>query len=470
MFLAKKKKNYFALAFSDQEIQLVQTNQKGEAVLTATLALEPGIIERGRVRKPDELSSLLKNFLTSQKLKSKFVVAGLSEAAAFCRVLSLPSLPLDELDQAVRWQSEPLLPMPLEEAYLDWMLLEKDEGAVRALVMALPIELVEDYARILEGLGLQPVAFEPTALSLSRLIGKGEKSSLVIKLKEKGAVLVVVGPHGEIELSSTISSKEKGEGDELFSTIEELLTFYEKKVGEKGKVEKIFLCGQMANETVAAKIKKRTSLETEVVPIKPIELASTVSLANKDIAAPIDERTINLIPPRIQGVYDLAEKRRTLTSWIKFWLFSLFLILFAFGVSSARIYFDLKKTEGETIEIQASITPEMREVETKAKTVAKKATQVLALADSQKELVGLLDDIQAAVAQTEGISLNHYSIHFELGQILINGVAASRDQLLSLRENLEKSENISQVKIPLSSLEKEENVNFTISLFGKEKS
>ncbi len=71
MFLFKKKKNYFALAFSDQEIQLVQTNKKGEAVLTATLNLEPGIIQRGRVKKPDELAALLKNLFKLAKIKEK---------------------------------------------------------------------------------------------------------------------------------------------------------------------------------------------------------------------------------------------------------------------------------------------------------------------------------------------------------------------------------------------------------------
>ncbi len=470
MFLFKKKKNYFALAFSDQEIQLVQTNKKGEAVLTATLNLEPGIIQRGRVKKPDELAALLKNLLSSQKLRRKFVTVGLSEAAAFCRTLALPKLSLDELDEAVRWQSEPLLPMPLEEAYLDWMLLEEKEETFRVLVMALPIKLVEDYARILEGLGFQPVAFEPTALSLSRLTEKDGRGGLVIKLKEKGAVLVIVGPHGEIELSSTITFEEKGGTGELFSTIEELLTFYKEKLGEKGKVEKILLCGPMANETVASQIGKQTSIKTELVSVRPTELASAVSLANKDVAAPIDERTINLIPPRIQGVYDLAEKKQALTGWMKFWLFSLFLILFGFGVSAARIYFDLKKTEGEMIEIQASITPEMKEVEKKAKTAAKKASQVITLADSQIGTINLLDVIQETAAQAEGITLKHYALNFEKGQILINGVAANRDQLLSFREKLERNQNTSQVKIPLSSLETEENVNFTISLSGKEKS
>ena len=41
---------------------------------------------------------------------------------------------------------------------------------------------------------------------------------------------------------------------------------------------------------------------------KDLALATMVSLAQKDVAAPIDEKTINLIPPRIQGLYDQADK------------------------------------------------------------------------------------------------------------------------------------------------------------------
>ncbi|HUW21414.1 MAG TPA: pilus assembly protein PilM [Candidatus Bathyarchaeia archaeon] len=465
MLFAKRRKNYFALSFSDQEIRLAQVDQKGNLVLNSKLELKSGIIERGWIRKAQELVTLLGNFLKPLKLKKRFVAVGLPEIVSFSRVLTLPALPSEELDDAVRWQIESLLPLPLNETYLDWMLLDKDETSVRVLVMALPAQLIEDFAKVLENLNLVPVAFEPTSLSLSRLAEKGDKNCLIVEINEKEAVLVLVGPHGEIELTSTTAFKDQGIKENLPVTIEELLGFYKKKFSEKAKIVKVLLCGGGVSDELTAEIKKKTSLETAPIPIKPLGFASTISLAKKDVAAPIDEKTVNLIPPRIQGVFDLAEKSRVLSNWVKFWLFSLFLILFAFGVTAARVYFDLKQIEGEIIERQVKITPEMKKVEGEAKRITKKASQILTLVDASRETISLLGLIQAAVP--EGISLNHYSIDFGKQQIIINGVADHRDQLIKFKQALENEEKLSQVRIPLSSLEKEENVVFTVSLIAK---
>jgi len=407
----------------------------------------------------------LENFLNSQKLKRKFVAVGLPEIAAFNRVLTLPSLSLEELDDAVKWQSEPLLPLPIDQPYLDWMLLEKDQTSVRVLVMALPSQLVEDYAQILEDLGLQPVAFEPTSLSLSRLIDGEGKSSLAIEARENEIVLVVVGPHGEIELTSTVFFKEKDERSEFLETLNHLLIFYAKKAGPKGGVAKVLICGQDANEALKNQIKEKTSLETELISLKPIEFASAISLARKDVAAPIDEKTINLLPPRIQGVYDLAEKSRLLSNWVKFWLFSLFLIFFGFAVAAARVHFDLQRIKGELIELQASITPEVRTFGVQAKTVSNKASRILTFSESQEGIISLLGALQTNLP--EGVSLSHLSVDFGKRQILVNGTASHRDRLLTWRESLEKDEKFAQVRIPLSSLEREENVNFTVTLIAK---
>jgi Tfp pilus assembly PilM family ATPase/Tfp pilus assembly protein PilN len=463
-----KKKNYFSLVFSDQEIQLVQANRKGQVLSAATLKLEPGIITRGQVKKPAQLGSLLKGFLNRKKLKTSFVAVGLPEIAAFNRVLTLPDLPLEELDDAVRWQSESLLPMSPREAYLDWMLLEKDKKSLRVLVVALPAKLVEDYAKILTSLGFQPVAFEPTSLSLARLAAPGEKSTLVIEVREKEAILVIVGPAQEIELTSTVSLKEAGQREEFFSTVKNLLDFHQKKLKGQRKtaVAKILLCGRGVNESLIAEVSKKTGLTTELASIKPLELASSVSLARKNVAAPIDEKTINLLPPRIQGIYDLAEKSRFLSSWVKFVVFSFFLIFFGFSVVAARTFFDLKKIEGDMIQIQASISPEMQAVEARAKIVTKKSQQVLRLVDSQEKTLDLIEAIQAVIP--EEVSLDHWSIDFEKKEILINGLATHRDRLLDFRHRLEGLRRFSQIRVPLSSLEREENVNFTIWLKDEE--
>ncbi|MBN1262892.1 MAG: pilus assembly protein PilM [Candidatus Pacebacteria bacterium] len=465
--LFKRKKNYFALTFSDQKVFLVQADQKGQPVIASSLALAPGIIVRGWVKKPKELLTYLKKFLFIKKLKSKFVVVGLPEVAAFSRVLSLPPLSPAELDDAVRWQSEPLLPLSLEAVYLDWMLLEQDRKSSQVLVMALPAKLVEGYAQVLEFLGFEPVAFEPTSLSLARLTGKSKDDRLAIKVDEGEATLVIVGPRGEIKLSSTINFGSQDKQGKLLTSIQDLLAFYQKKqvqAKKKTRIAGILFCGQGSSETLAAEVSQKFQIKAGLIPIKPAELAITVSLSRKDVAAPLDEKTINLIPPRIQGVYDRNEKSRILSNWVKLWLFGLFLILFSFGVATAKVYFELQKIKGELIEVQALLTPQMDQLAVRAKMINIKASQILALTASQQELLPLIEVVKSAAPA--GIDLQHWSIDFTRGEYLINGFADHQDQLINFRQRLEQTGQLSQVRIPLSSLEKEESISFTISFLA----
>ncbi len=276
----------------------------------------------------------------------------------------------------------------------------------------------------------------------------------------------MVGPRGEIELSSTVKLGEKTDRQEIFATVKEVLTFYERKKGEAGpKIGQVWLCGHLNG--LETSFEKEVNLPAKTVEVKPLELATTISLARKNVAAPQDERTINLIPPRIQKIYDLAEKSATLGSWVKAWSFGLFLVLFAFGVVTAQVYFDSKKVEGELIERQVLASPASKQVEEAARTVTAQANQVLELAGHQVDLISLLPEVDRTASA--GAVIDHYVLNFEKNELLLDGLADSQDQLLAFKENLEKSGLFSQVRIPLSSLEREENVRFTLSLVGQAK-
>ena len=470
MEIFKKKQDYFALSFSDHQLRLAQADGRGRVRTYLEKDLPPGIIERGTIKNRKELTSAVADFLKSAKLKHRFVVVGLPEVRAFTRVLILPPLEVEELDDAARWESESLLPFPLEKAYLDWMILDRTEKAVRALVVALPQGLVESYAQILEELGFQPVAFEITSLSLARLVEKDAITTMIVELKEKEAVLVIVGAGGGIEVSSTTSFKDiKEEKEELFSTIDSLLSFYQKKVekkDEKKKIAKIIFCGQGAKEEWTKAIEKRTGIKSEILNIKQVNLASIISLARKDVAAPIDEKTINLIPLRIQGLYDRAARVREISAWLKLTLFCLFLVFFSYSVVAARVYFESKKIEGKIIELQASITPETVRIEKKAKLLNSQAQKIVLLSGSRVEVVPLLSLIRQTAP--EGIAVTHCSFDGDKKVIFVNGFAEHRDNLLAFKDALEKMDQFSEVHIPLTSLGKEVGVNFSIAVTSQE--
>ncbi len=461
----KKKKNYCALTFTDTGIQLAQTDRKGKPVLLSACSLQSGLIRRGKIVDPDGLARAVQAFLVKSKVKTKFVAVGLPELISFSRVIVIPNLPTEEMDDAVRWELEPLLPMPIKEAYLDWMILGQTEREVQALVMALPMDLVDAYASVLEKLGYQLVAFEPTSLSLVRFAQSEGGDQLIIEVKNEEAVLVVAGGQREIHLSSTVSYADAKREDDVLETIENVLRFYRRREGEEATLANILICGEAISETLIDSIKKKTAITVERVPVEKPEFAAAISLATKNIAAPRDEHTINLIPPRIQNIYDVAEKSRSVTNWLKFWLSGLFLGVFVMGVMAARLYFENKTVEGKIIEAQAVAFGQSAPVTAQAQRLQALSLQVVSTLESARHPAETLRVIREAKGNQ--IQLTHFVYDAVVGQITVNGQAQERTDLIEFREKLEATGRFSTVRIPLSSLERERNADFTIILIER---
>lgn len=453
------KRNYFALAFSDKVIKLVQLSKRGKVLVGISVKISSGIIEKGEIKNEGELANCLERVLKEKKIRLKYVAVSLPETKAFSRVIVLPFLPLEELGQAVNWQIEPLLPMSAEEMYLDWKLLEEKEEGIKVLVMALPKELVESYCHLLARFKIMPVAFEPLSLPLARLAGKTDKRIILAEVNEEETVSVILGPLGEIELSSTVSYSPGEKEKEFCATLKGMIDFYRKKESG-GEVTKILLVGEAVNDSLIKSVKEIIKLEVELLKIEPLGLASTISLAKADVAAPIDESTINLLPPRIQGVYDREERKKGTLMWIKLTLFFVFLVFFIFSIFALNLYFESKRVEEKTLVANTSLPDQIRLVEERTKDVNNKSKKVVSLASSL-DFKKLTSDINGALV--EGVIIDHYSFDFDLKQVILNGVATSRRDLLAFRKNLEEKSKFKNIRIPLSSLEKEAEFSYSLS-------
>ena len=66
-------------------------------------------------------------------------------------------------------------------------------------------------------------------------------------------------------------------------------------------------------------------------------------------------------------------------------------------------------------------------------------------------------------AKPEAVSLSKYKIDFEKGVVTLSGSAATRDDLITFKQNLEKTSLFGQVLLPLSSFEIENNLDFELS-------
>jgi len=97
-------------------------------------------------------------------------VSSLPENNVFTRVIELPAMSEEEIAQALHWELEEVVPIPLAEANFDWQVVRKNSSEVSVLVAVAPKILVEKYLHVFELADIKPVALETEILALVRAL------------------------------------------------------------------------------------------------------------------------------------------------------------------------------------------------------------------------------------------------------------------------------------------------------------
>lgn len=149
--------------------------------------LPPGTITEGEVTDHDLLASEIEEFWSTHGFKGKSVVLGLSNQKVIVRLLDFPRMKPEELESAIGFEAQDHIPMPLDEAVLDHVVLgpqEEDSDLDRILIVAAQKDMVSRFTSAVRTAGLQPVGVDVKALSLMR-------STLPEALFEEGATLLL---------------------------------------------------------------------------------------------------------------------------------------------------------------------------------------------------------------------------------------------------------------------------------------
>src|SRR6266568_1663985 len=102
----------------------VVNNGSAELVQVARQALDPGIIVAGELREPEALSEALKSFFKANKLPKQAVRLGIASNRIGVRTFDIGGITdPKQLENAIRFRAQETLPIPLEEAVLDFQIL-----------------------------------------------------------------------------------------------------------------------------------------------------------------------------------------------------------------------------------------------------------------------------------------------------------------------------------------------------------
>src|SRR4028118_2420497 len=112
-------------------IKAVQVSQSGGAYTLQHVGyrkLPAGAISEGEVADHDLLAAELKEFWSSHSFKGKNVYLGVANQKVVVRLLDFPRMSPDDLKGAIGFEAQDHIPMPIDEAILDYMVLGPQGG------------------------------------------------------------------------------------------------------------------------------------------------------------------------------------------------------------------------------------------------------------------------------------------------------------------------------------------------------
>src|SRR4051794_9329590 len=196
---AKRPKRVTGLKIGGSQLAAARVHNNGvpELVQVARQELEPGVVVGGELRDPDALSDALKDFFKRNKLPRQGVRLGIANNRIGVRIFDIDGIEdVKQLENAVRFRAHEVLPIPIEEAVIDWQVLnereDEDGGVTRRILLVVAYrDLLDRYVEACKKAGIKLVGIDLEAFALLRAVA--EPLPAEVGTPNAAVVVVAVG-------------------------------------------------------------------------------------------------------------------------------------------------------------------------------------------------------------------------------------------------------------------------------------
>ncbi|MGH2680488.1 MAG: type IV pilus assembly protein PilM [Actinomycetota bacterium] len=166
-------------------------------VRAAQVPLAAGAVENGEVRDVEVVSEALRELWTRGGFKSRKVWMGVGNQRVVVREIALPTMPEKELRQSLGFQVQEFIPMPVDEAVLDYHLIEEVEidgrQMLRLLLVAAQKAMVDALVVAATNAKLEPLGLDLVPFAMVRAVGT-TGAGMALE-RTGGEAIVDVGAH-----------------------------------------------------------------------------------------------------------------------------------------------------------------------------------------------------------------------------------------------------------------------------------
>jgi len=229
-----------------------------EVLGTAYRQLPFEVLKEDKPNQDTVIANILKEVFQELKCRSDLVISTIPGKYSIIRNMELPVMNEDELAEAIKWEAEDLLPFPVDQAAIDFVIVKQNEEKIDLLITAAKKQIIEEFLNPFLLSGIKPGVINVQSMALISLLDFYGLASTPLAIIDFGAsgTRVTIGDRNNIYLSRNIDT-----GGEDFTRLlmEEANLDYreaEDYKAEKGITEEIDLTGnrltllahQLANE------------------------------------------------------------------------------------------------------------------------------------------------------------------------------------------------------------------------------
>ncbi len=185
---------FLGLDIGTSSVRAAEVSAKTEPPTLARFASVPlprGAVVGGEIAEPDSVAVALKELVAKGRFSVRQTAIGIANQKVVVRQIDMPAMEEEELKGALQFQAQEHIPIPIEDAILDYQVLdefsaESGDRMFKILLVAAQRDMVNTFVSVAQQAGLDPavVDLSPFAdmralTSSTPLLGARESEALI---------------------------------------------------------------------------------------------------------------------------------------------------------------------------------------------------------------------------------------------------------------------------------------------------
>jgi type IV pilus assembly protein PilM len=207
----EKQYQYIGLHVNAHAMKALQFDHHGDKTSLRAYSNAPlpkGLMLNDAFTDHAKLAEFIKLSLASPQhgsFTTNRVVISIPESKSFIRVMQMPVMDETKAENAIMFEAEAYIPLPMDQVYFDWQILAKKEKTMDVLMIASPKEYVDSFMHIIEDAGLKLCGIEVEAQSVARALVPStvEEPVLIVDMDALKTALIMV-ENGVLQFTSSV--------------------------------------------------------------------------------------------------------------------------------------------------------------------------------------------------------------------------------------------------------------------------